>query len=65
MLDVNKRITVSIDQLTDIMAETASNMANKIEEHDKDMAAFAISVLAMYSAIVAQELTEKYATEEE
>jgi len=65
MLDINKKITVSIDQLTDVLAESAISVANALEEHDKDMAKFAISLLAVYSAEVTQKLSKKYATEEE
>lgn len=65
MLDLNKKITVSIDQLTDALAESAVNVANAIEGRDKDMARFAISLLAVYSADVTQRLSQKYATEEE
>ena len=65
MLDFNKKITVSIDQLTDALAESAVTVANALEERDKDMAKFAISLLAVYSAEVTQRLSQKYAVEEE
>ena len=65
MLDLNKKITVSIDQLTDALAESAVTVATALEERDKDMAKFAISLLAVYSAEVTQRLSQKYAVEEE
>lgn len=63
--DLNQKITVSIDQLTDILAESAASIANELGKRDKDMAKFVISLLAIYSAEVTQKVSQKYATEEE
>ncbi len=63
--DLNQKITISIDQLTDVLAESAASIANEVGTRDKDMAKFVISLLAIYSAEVTQKVSQKYATEEE
>lgn len=63
--DLNKKITVSVDQLMDILAESAASIAAELGNRDEDMAKFVISLLAMYSAEVTQKVSQKYATEED